>query len=77
MPEIMINKMSKFPDNVAIDKPIPGKLNIDYGVLLKNTNTYDCHSDGQVSANDRIKHIGEKRYLIGNNFKLLVKQSPE
>ena len=39
MPEIMINKVTQFPNDIAINKPIPGESGFEQGVLFKKTDT--------------------------------------
>jgi hypothetical protein len=34
----MVNKMAEFPNDIAIDKPVPGKCGFNNSMLLKKAN---------------------------------------
>jgi hypothetical protein len=64
MSEIMVNEMSQLPNNIAVNKPVPGELNVYNCILLKNANTNHSHSYSNVPPYNGIKNIRKERYLI-------------
>ena len=68
MAEIVIKKMTEFPNNIPINKPVPGKTGFKDRMLLKKPDTECNRSDRNKSSDDRIQHVRKKRDLIINQL---------
>lgn len=64
MPEIVVNKMRKLPDDVAINKPIPRKSSLENGIRLKNCDTERNQADGNKTGDKAIENVSEKRNFV-------------
>jgi hypothetical protein len=57
---VMIEKMPKLPNNVSIDKPIPGKTGLKRSHMLEKANTKGNHGNGNKSAHKSIKDVNKE-----------------
>jgi hypothetical protein len=55
--------MGKFPNHVAINKPIPSKLRFENGIRLKQTYANTYHPNRNKSRYNTIEDIGKKAIL--------------
>jgi hypothetical protein len=68
--------MGKFPNHVAINKPIPSKLRFENGIRLKQTYANTYHPNRNKSRYNTIEDIGKKGdFILGKTQALEEKRS--
>jgi hypothetical protein len=60
MAEVVIKKMTEFPNDITVNKPVPGKTGFDYRVFFKKTDAEYDGGDGNKLTYNQIQHIREK-----------------
>jgi hypothetical protein len=68
MTEVMIDKMSKLPNDVTVNEPVPGESSVDDRVLFEQTDTEYDSSDRNEFAHEGIQHVREKRNFVFYRF---------
>ena len=71
----MIDKMTKFPDNISVDKPVPGEGCFEDGMFFKKSDTKYDGRNGDKSSNKGIQHIGKERNFIIDSLEFSEHQS--
>ena len=66
--------MSKFPNNITINKPIPSHLGLKGSILLKKSDANRDHRYRNEPANEPIEYINNKNDLIDLRLRLLIKK---
>jgi hypothetical protein len=57
MAEEMINEMPEFPDDITINKPVPGKAGFKDGVFFKEAYAKYYQRNGDEPANKSIQQV--------------------
>lgn len=72
MRQEMINEMRKFPNDIAINKPVPGKGGFKNRILFKQPDAKSHHRNGDKSRYKPVGYKNEKGNTIIINLELLV-----
>jgi hypothetical protein len=64
MSQVMINEMRKFPNDISIYKPPPGKRRLKNSVPFKEPDAENHYRKREKVSDETIQHIRKKRNLI-------------
>ena len=56
--------MGKLPNNISVNKPVPGKPGGDEGVWLQKPDAKSNSRNGNKPANKAVKNINKKHHFI-------------
>ena len=73
MAQIMIYKMSKLPNYIAVDKPVPGKCSGEEGIRLQKPNAKSNCRNGNKPTGKTVKNINKKHHFIIGYFESFIK----
>ncbi len=60
MPEIVIDKMAEFPNNITVNKPVPGERCFNNCIFFEKAYAKNNYSNCDKPANYRIKNKRKK-----------------
>lgn len=75
MTKIMIDEMSQFPDDIAIDEPVPGELGGQYGIFFKKADAKGYGGNGNKTGDEAVGHKDEERHAIVFDLKTFIGDS--
>ena len=73
--EKMIDEMGKFPYDISIDEPIPGKAGFEERMFLKKSDAETHCGNGDKARYEPVKDNDEKRQFIIIYFESSVERS--
>ena len=76
MTEIMINEVGEFPDDVAIDEPIPGEVSGQNGVFFKKADAKGDGCDGNETGDEPVSYKDKKWHAVVFDPEALVGGGP-
>ena len=74
MPQIMINKMRQFPDNISIQEPVPGKVGLQRRKTAQQSDTKPDRCNADEPAQEPVGDKNKKRHPVVLDPKTLVNQ---
>jgi hypothetical protein len=77
MGKVMIYKMSQFPDDIAIDEPIPGEACIYNRELFKESDAKSHCSYGNEAGDKPVEDMNKKDHLVIGYSEFFVNQCPD
>ena len=77
MTKIVIDKMSQFPGNISIDKPIPGKTCFEDPIFFKKSYAKSNGCNGEKARKEAVKYKNEERYFVFFYFESFVYKSSD
>ena len=72
MAQVMINEVSKLPDNITIDEPVPGEGNRQQRVWWEQSDTIRDDTKWNELPNNAIEHVNEERDFILRPIEILM-----
>ena len=75
MSQIMVNKVSKLPDDVSVNKPIPSARGLKGGERLKPSDQKTHHTYGDEATDNAVKYVDQKGDFIHLSLWLFVDHS--
>jgi hypothetical protein len=57
MSPIMVKEMTKLPDDISINKPVPGKFSMENSIGFQQSYDKNNHGNGYKSTNHAVKNI--------------------
>lgn len=71
----MVNKVSKLPDDVSVNKPIPFTRSLKRGKWLKPSDQKTYHSNSDETTDNAVKYVDQKGDFIHLSLWLFVDHS--
>ena len=68
----MIDKVSQLPNDIAVEKPVPGKGRFQEGMPFKQANAISDGANGKIPGNEAVKDVDQKGHLIVFHLKVPV-----
>lgn len=72
MGEVVIDEVCKFPNDVSIDEPVPGKGDRKQRVRREQTDTISDHAKRNKLSNNPIEHVNKERDFILRSVEILM-----
>ena len=77
VPKVVVDEMPKLPDDIAVDKPVPGQGGLNGRIFFKQADTKNDHAQWNESSDKSIGHINQEINFVDLSLGLLMGQAQD